>query len=124
MEMVKSYVEVNVVEVGEEAALMFEEGMMILFNDTVPADLKGIAVVHDGRDFSGELQVGDHMVVDGESFEILFVGSKANETLKELGHATFNFDGETHSDMPGTVCLEKKPIPEMHENTTISFQRR
>ncbi|MUK87631.1 PTS glucose transporter subunit IIABC [Ornithinibacillus sp. L9] len=117
------FIELNVVEVGEEASLMLDEGMMILFNDTVPADLKGIAVVHDASNITDEIKVGDKLEIDGHSFEILFVGEKANETLGELGHATFNFDGEKHSELPGTICLEKKAIPEIKTNSVITFHR-
>jgi PTS system glucitol/sorbitol-specific IIA component len=114
---------VNVVEVGADAPLMLEENMVILFNETVPQDLKDIAVIHDGRVWDFDLQTGDEMVIGDSVFELLFVGDKANETLKDLGHATFNFSGENHSDMPGTVCLESKAIPEIDENTVIEFRR-
>jgi len=122
--MVKSYLQLNVLEVGEDAPLMMEEGMMILFNDTVPQELKDIAVIHNGRDIAPELQSGDVMQIGDESFEVLFVGSKANETLNEHGHATFSFDGSTHSELPGTVCLEKKAIPEIKQDTVIRFYKK
>ncbi|ASN07297.1 PTS glucose transporter subunit IIABC [Virgibacillus necropolis] len=121
--MTTTYTEINVVELGAEAGLMFEEKMMILFNDTVPADLKDIAVVHDKRLWTEEVKTGDEMVIDGEAFKVLFVGDKANETLKELGHATFHFNGSTNSDLPGTICLEAKPIPHLTSNSVISFRR-
>ncbi|HLS08206.1 PTS glucitol/sorbitol transporter subunit IIA [Lentibacillus sp.] len=121
--MANAYYNVNVVEVGSDAPLMTEENMIILFNHTVPADLKSIAYVHDGDTISEEIKAGDQMVIDGEAFDILFVGDKANETMKDLGHATFHFNGESSSDLPGTVCLEAKPIPEISVNSTISFTR-
>lgn len=121
--MVKSYLQLNVLEVGEDAPLMMEEGMMILFNDTVPQELKDIAVIHNGRDIAPELQAGDVMQIGNESFEVLFVGSKANETLNELGHATFSFDGCSQSELPGTICLEKKAIPEISKDTVIRFYK-
>ncbi|GIO26936.1 PTS glucitol/sorbitol transporter subunit IIA [Ornithinibacillus bavariensis] len=118
------FLQLNVVEIGEEALFMFEESMMILFNDTVPADLKGISVIHDNRNITEEIKAGDEMVIGNESFKILFVGDKANETLQELGHATINFNGETSSELPGTICTEKKAIPEITGNSVISFHRR
>ncbi|SDQ16047.1 PTS glucitol/sorbitol transporter subunit IIA [Virgibacillus salinus] len=121
--MSNSFYEVKVVEVGEDAPLMFEEKMMILFNDTVPADLKSISVVHDGDSLTQDIKAGDEMVINDEPFKILFVGDKANETMKELGHATFNFNGDSHSELPGTVCLEQKQIPEVNEKMIISFRR-
>jgi len=121
--MTNSYYIVNVLEVGSEASLMLEEKMIILFNNTVPQDLKSIAFVHDGGELKGVIKAGDQMVIDGEDFDILFVGDKANETMKDMGHATFHFNGETSSELPGTVCLEEKPIPQIDTNSTISFKK-
>lgn len=121
--MSNAYYNVNVVEVGSEAPLMTEENMIILFNETVPADLKSIAYVHNGDTISEEIKTGDKMVIDEDPFEILFVGDKVNETMQDLGHATFHFNGEANSELPGTVCLEAKPIPEISVNSTISFTR-
>lgn len=121
--MAASYLEVNVVGIGSDAELMFEEKIMILFNNTVPNELKEIAIVHDVQSWSEEVIVGDKMVIDGEVFNVLFVGDKANETLRDLGHATFNFDGAADSKLPGTICLEAKPIPRVTPSTVISFKR-
>ncbi|RDW20689.1 PTS glucitol/sorbitol transporter subunit IIA [Oceanobacillus chungangensis] len=124
MEMVKSpYLQINVTEIGEEASLMAEDGMIILFNDTVPFELKSIAVVHDNESITAELKAGDEMEIDGEAFKILHVGNKVSETMKELGHATFHFSGEDSSDMPGTVSLENKEIPQINKDSIISFIR-
>ncbi|CEI83385.1 hypothetical protein J18TS1_30330 [Oceanobacillus oncorhynchi subsp. incaldanensis] len=114
--------DLNVTEVGEDVELMKEEGILILFNNTVPEDLKTIAVIHDGA-FHQDIKSGDNMIINGELFRILHVGDKANETLSQLGHATFNFEGETEYDMPGTVYLEKKEIPHIETGSTISFHR-
>lgn len=121
--MLNAYYSVNIVEVGSDAPLMTEEDMVILFNNTVPADLKSIAFVHNGDTISEEIKAGDKMVVDGEAFDILFVGDKVNDTMQDLGHATFHFNGENHSDLPGTVCLEAKPIPEISADSVITFTR-
>ncbi|SFB00324.1 PTS system, glucitol/sorbitol-specific IIA component [Lentibacillus halodurans] len=121
--MTNTYYNVNVVEIGSDASLMLEEKMVILFNNTVPEDLRSIAFVHDGGELTDEIKAGDQLVIDGDTFDILFVGDKVNETMRDLGHATFHFNGETISDLPGTVCLEDKSIPQISENSTISFNR-
>lgn len=115
-------VDLNVIDIGEDVELMKEEGLLILFNNTVPEDLKTIAVIHDGV-FKEEIISGDEMIINGEAFRIIHVGDKVNETLSQLGHATFNFEGETEFDMPGTVYLEKKAIPRIELGSTISFNR-
>ena len=114
--------DLNVIDIGEDVELMQEESILILFNNTVPDELKTIAVIHDGE-FNQEIKSGDEMIINGESFQILHVGDKANETLEQLGHATFNFEGETEYNMPGTVYLEKKTIPKIELGSIISFHR-
>lgn len=101
-----------ITELGNEWEMMKSENMVILFNENSPQELRDISVVHDGKT-GAEVEAGDVMELNGEVFNILFVGGKANETLQELGHATFQFNGEDNSDLPGTICLEKKEIPEL-----------
>lgn len=101
-----------ITELGNEWEMMKSENMVILFNENSPQELRDISVVHDGK-IGAEVETGDVMELNGEVFNILFVGGKANETLQELGHATFQFNGEDNSDLPGTICLEKKEIPEL-----------
>ncbi|MCG1009552.1 PTS glucitol/sorbitol transporter subunit IIA [Salinicoccus sp. ID82-1] len=115
MEKLKS----TIVELGKEWEMMKEGDMLILFNETAPQELKDIAVIHNGSGVTEPVAAGDYMHLGDTSFEILFVGDVANETLRDLGHATFNFNGESHSDLPGTVCLEKKEIPELREGQEI-----
>jgi len=99
-------------ELGSEWEMMKSENMVILFNENSPQELRDISVVHDGE-ASEEVEAGDVMELGDKSYDILFVGGKANETLRELGHATFQFNGERDSDLPGTICLEKKEIPNL-----------
>lgn len=115
MEKLKS----TIVELGKEWEMMKEVNMLILFNETAPQELKDIAVIHDSSGVKEKVAIGDHMYLGDESYKILFVGDVANETLRDLGHATFNFNGESHSDLPGTVCLEKKEIPRLEEGQEI-----
>ncbi len=108
----------SITELGNEWEMMKSENMMILFNENSPQELRDISVVHGGT-VEGEVEAGDVMELNGEAFAILFVGSKANETLQDLGHATFQFNGENSSDLPGTICLEKKGIPDLQVGQKI-----
>jgi|SRR5699024_309294 len=99
-------------ELGNEWEMMKSENMVILFNEDSPQELRDISVVHDGA-ATEMVEAGDVMELGDESYDILFVGGKANETLCELGHATFQFNGQSDSDLPGTICLEEKEIPSL-----------
>ncbi|SDJ56637.1 PTS glucitol/sorbitol transporter subunit IIA [Salimicrobium halophilum] len=111
----------KVTSVGAESGLMRAENMLVLFHEDVPNELKEFAIVHDNKEIKKDVQAGDRFIINDETFEILFVGGKANETLKEMGHATFQFNGESNSDLPGTICLEAKEIPEIEESHSIQI---
>ncbi|GAA4712204.1 PTS glucitol/sorbitol transporter subunit IIA [Brevibacillus fulvus] len=114
----------KVVEVGAEVQLFLEEKMMVLFDQTAPADLRDIAVVHQGGVLREEIEAGDELVINGEGYRIHFVGSKANQTIRELGHATIAFNGMDNSDMPGTICVEDKLLPTIDISAEILFRKR
>lgn len=120
--MTKLY-ESTVVELGVEAEIFFAEKMIVIFNDTVPQEFKDIAIIHKPATFHGDVQEGDLLVLGNESFKVTFVGGKANETLKDLGHCTISFNGENFAELPGTICVEDKEIPEINVGTEISFLR-
>jgi len=109
-----------ITELGNEWEMMKSENMMVLFNENSPQELKEISVVHNGS-INGPIKAGDIMELNGEKFNILFVGDKANETLHELGHATFQFNGNDKSDLPGAVCLEHKGIPDLEVGQTVKI---
>lgn len=102
----------KIIELGNEWEMMKSENMVVLFNEEAPQELRDIAVVHNGN-LSKGVVAGDVMQLNEVAFEVLFVGDKANETLRDLGHATFQFNGEVDSDLPGTICLEGKGIPKL-----------
>jgi PTS system glucitol/sorbitol-specific IIA component len=112
-----------VTEIGSEVELFLTEKMMIIFNETAPSDLRDIAVVHKEAKLEEEIEVGDVLTIDNQIFKITFVGQKVNNTIRELGHCTIAFNGADHVDLPGTLCVEEKPIPEIKPGTKIGFSR-
>jgi glucitol/sorbitol PTS system EIIA component len=121
--MINKY-QARITELGEDTALFSAENMMVIFNETAPADLKSIGVIHEETDLVQNVEAGDLLQFDDESYEILFVGSKVNDTLKELGHCTIMFNGEAAADLPGTMTVEKKPLPQVHINSEIRIVKK
>ncbi|MBU9672708.1 PTS glucitol/sorbitol transporter subunit IIA [Planococcus sp. CP5-4] len=105
--------EAKITEIGEEVDLFAEENMMVIFNNTVPEELRSFAVIHEQADLLEGVEVGDFLEINNERFEILFVGAKVNETLRDLGHCTIAFTGDATANLPGTMCVEKTPLPEL-----------
>ncbi|GAA3316617.1 hypothetical protein GCM10020331_013130 [Ectobacillus funiculus] len=105
----KTIYQSKVVEVGAQVSLFFwKKKMLVLFNDSAPSDLRDIAVVHQACPLEDDIAVGDELVIDDQAFKVTFVGAKANQTMKELGHSTLAFNGAKEADLPGTICLEEK----------------
>ncbi len=119
----KTIYQSKVVEVGAQVSLFLEEKMLVLFNDSAPSDLRDIAVVHQACPLEDDIAVGDELVIGDQSFKVTFVGAKANETMKELGHSTLAFNGAGEADLPGTICLEEKTIPSIDVSSQIIFRK-
>ncbi|WP_238943184.1 PTS glucitol/sorbitol transporter subunit IIA [Planococcus beijingensis] len=116
--MTKKY-EAKITEIGEEVDVFIEENMLVIFNDTVPDSLRSIGVIHERADLLDKVMAGDVLEINEQRYEILFVGSKVNDTLDEIGHCTIAFNGETEASLPGTMCVEKKALPNLKVGSAI-----
>lgn len=114
--------EVRATQIGDLVEQFAQEKMLILFDEVAPKELHDVVVLHTDRSNAGDVQVGDQLVIDGEAFPIYVVGEKANQTMQELGHVTFKFIGEKE-DLPGTICVEEKPIPLIKPGSLIQIIR-
>jgi glucitol/sorbitol PTS system EIIA component len=123
----KTIYQSRVTEIGSQVGLFLEEKMFILFNETAPADLRDVAIVHTHCSLEEDIKVGDELVIDNQSFKITSVGSKANETanetMRDLGHTTVALNGSTESEMPGTICVEEKGIPSINVSSQLIFRQ-
>lgn len=114
--------ESKVTNIGEDVEAFLEEKMVVLFNENVPDELKSIALVHEEKAMNGDVNVGDYFILGDTQYKILAVGNKANETLHELGHCTIKFSVPADDDLPGTIVVEEKEIPELVPGLAIKFQ--
>ncbi|WP_170960169.1 PTS glucitol/sorbitol transporter subunit IIA [Priestia megaterium] len=113
----------TVIEVGSQVELFLQEKMMILFNESAPSDLRDVSIVHKRCSLEEDIKVGDELVIDNKSFKVTFVGNKANETMRDLGHSTVTFDGSSEAEMPGMICVEEKDIPKISTSTQLVFRQ-
>lgn len=112
-----------VLEIGEDVEAFLEENLVVLFNESVPADLKSVAIVHEDKDMNGIVEADDYFILGDVSYKVLAVGDKANETLKELGHCTIKFGTPSEDDLPGMIIVEDKEIPELAVGMPVKFQK-
>ncbi|WNS78636.1 PTS glucitol/sorbitol transporter subunit IIA [Domibacillus sp. DTU_2020_1001157_1_SI_ALB_TIR_016] len=120
----KTIYQSTVTELGADVEMFAEEKMIILFNESAPKDLRDIAVSHTVVSLEGTIEAGDILSFDDQSYEITFVGGKVNETVSELGHCTIAFNGADHADLPGTMCVEEKAMPNINVSTKLSIIKK
>ena len=63
----------------------------------------------------------DATTPDENGYKITCVGEEAPVTLAGLGHCTIRFNGMTEAELPGTLYVEEKPVPEIKIGTTIKI---
>lgn len=103
----------EVTAVGELADQFFEAGIIVLFGEGVPEELADFAVVHRPSVTTGGLEPGDRITIADEVLTVLAVGEVADENLVNLGHLSLKRNGERVAALPGDVCCDEGPIPEI-----------
>jgi PTS system glucitol/sorbitol-specific IIA component len=114
--------ETKVVDMGAEAEMFQAENMMILFGEEVPEDLANYAYIIHVNPIDGEIKEGMTLTVADEAYTITAVGNVVNKNLGDLGHITLNFNGAEEAELPGTLYLEEKALPNVEVGTTLTIQ--
>ena len=99
------YYESTVLRTGEEAGLMVEGGVVILYADPIPDALEDVSVVHGpARGPDREIRPGDVFAIGEQRIEVVAVGERAHENLRTLGHIVVYLNpGEHTSLLPGAL---------------------
>ena len=87
-----------------------EMPFIILFNDNAPAELAELAVLHTEAELTEAPAPGDTMKIGQKVYKITAVGDEAIHTLKELGHCTIAFKGDSEPYRPGCIQLDGEII--------------
>ena len=114
----------TVTEIGELVPSFIAEGMLVFFGESAPEELRTFCIIHKLEHAEGQVKEGDFVSIDGHEFEILSVGSVANDNLYNLGHLNLKANGNTVADLPGDVSIAKVDLPEVKIGTQIQITRR
>jgi glucitol/sorbitol PTS system EIIA component len=114
----------KVKSIGAMANSFLEEKMFILFGDEAPQELKDFCYNIGIVDADGEIQAGQTLYINDEEYKITSVGELVQRNLTTLGHITLRFDGATTPELPGTLYLESKDIPEIDLGTEFKIVRK
>ena len=100
--------EAEITEVGSLAEEAYKDGYIITFIDGPFKDFMdyclSLEVIKNKAD---QIQCGDKILLDDNTFVIKAIGNKALENLKELGHVTIKFSGEKEVGNPGDINVSK-----------------
>lgn len=114
----------TVQEVGPSASDFFSERMVVLFGGEAPSELKPFCFIIDKNKLNGQIEVGDFLVLDGQSYKVENVGNQVNRNLEELGHITINFQDNADQDMAGTLYVESKELTVLKAGSIIEIKRQ
>ena len=120
----KKYYSTIVQELGAQVNAFKGEGMLIMFNENAPQELREYCVLHRGNKLEDTVQPGDVFKIGDASYKIVFVGNQVQKNLKDLGHITLRFnankDGES---LEGSLYLEEKPVADVAPGDEIAIYR-
>ena len=112
----------TITEIGELVSAFEEELLVILFGPQATSELRSISVVHEPLEtISDALQVGGKISFGTQQYEIIEVGTAANETFNELGHVSIYFGEGNNSGLPGAVLVVPAAFPEFSVGDDIKI---
>ena len=113
--------ESEIVQIGDQAELFLNEGIVVFFGDNAPEELQEFAVLHKLNEINGEITVGSTIELSGAELRVTAVGHVANENFKNLGHLVLKLDSAIEAALPGDVScsFEKKPEVKVGDSLKI-----
>lgn len=105
--------ETAVTEVGPQVEEFVRAGMLVLFRDDAPEELRTFSVLHRPTTVAGGVTPGDVLQVGDRRLRVTAVGGVANNNLVELGHVVVKANGADEAPLPGDVCVERGELPDV-----------
>jgi PTS system glucitol/sorbitol-specific IIA component len=119
----KTLYQTTVIGIGDLVPAFIDEGILVFFGEGAPEELWDFCIMHKVESQDGQVRKGDIVEIDESKFEILAVGSVANDNLMNLGHLNLKANGNTEPDLPGDVCIAQVALPKISVGTKIKIYR-
>ena len=100
------------------------QGLLVLFGEMAPEELHEFVILHRPTVEDSAPEPGDVLDLGGEPFVVTAVGDVVAENLLRLGHASLKADGNTVPPMPGDICVEAKPLPDLPPGSVVRILAR
>lgn len=111
----------TITHIGGCAREALLDDMLITFREGAPADIEEFCFIHQHGNTAGELQVGGVMELGENRYPITAVGDVATLNLRELGHVTVRFDGDTQAEFPGSIHVAGATPADIPLGSTLKF---
>ncbi|WP_431225444.1 PTS glucitol/sorbitol transporter subunit IIA [Serratia sp. L9] len=111
----------TITHIGGCAREALLDDMLITFREGAPADIEEFCFIHQHGNTAGELQVGGVMELGENRYPITAVGDVATLNLRELGHVTVRFDGDTQAEFPGSIHVAGVTPADIPLGSTLKF---
>ncbi|MGQ0286371.1 PTS glucitol/sorbitol transporter subunit IIA [Pasteurellaceae bacterium 22721_9_1] len=115
--------ETEFTKIGDLAVESLNENMLITFKQGAPADVEEYCFMHNPKELTATLQVGDIAEFDGVDYPITALGDVASTNLKELGHVTFRFDSAAAAEYPGTIHVKGTTPTSLKVGSVLKIKR-
>lgn len=100
--------------IGEMASEFLSEKFLIVFNNNAPAELAEISYTHTIASLDQDVKPGDVVIFGTKQYIVTAVGEEANQTLRNMGHCTFSFEGKDTVTLPGHIQLKGDSVPSIN----------
>lgn len=113
--------ETAVTEVGPQVEDFVRAGMLVLFRDDAPEELRSFSVLHRPTTTAGGVAAGDVLEIGDRRLRVTAVGGVANKNLVELGHVVVKANGAGEAPLPGDVCVERGELPQVAVGARVAL---
>jgi PTS system glucitol/sorbitol-specific IIA component len=103
----------TITKLGDSYGEIFEQGMVIVFNDNAPEELAELSALHTPAKLSADVKTGDEVVLGNKRYTVTAAGKEANYTLGKMGHCTFIFTGAAEAELDGHIVLKGDGMPDL-----------
>lgn len=111
----------QIIKYGKEAQSFLGDKLFILFGENVPKELEDYCFIAKISNVTEEIKAGMRLSINQNKYIITAVGKDVKNNLENLGHITVQFNGRTTPELPGTIYIEDKDIPDINIDDTISI---
>lgn len=108
------------------SAVLLQDPLVILFDQTATPALKNVAVIQKFAQPELMTQLvlaeGDQIAFDDQRYTVAYVGNVANQNLQTIGHVTLLFTPVPATDRLGNgVYLTATTKPALHVGSQITY---